>query len=190
MGKMLLLLGLLVFAFCSDALAQRNVSFYEEYIDFSLDSSSFCVNGIYSFVNVTDKEIHQQIMFPFAGKMAEIDSIRILNLNTGQALRFNRLESAVVFNLHLSAKDSVDVIVFYRQKRSTKNTYILSSTQSWGKPLETAVYALTVGSDIEIKSFSYEPDTVKVINNQKVYLWKKNDFMPVADFEIILNNKL
>lgn len=188
MGKTLLLLSVLVIAFCSEILAQRSVSFYEEYIDFKLDSRSFCVNGIYSFVNVTDKEIHQQIMFPFAGKTADIDSIRILNLNTGQALRFNRLESAVVFNINLSACDSVDVNLFYRQKRTTNNTYILSSTQSWGKPLETAVYALTVGSDIEIKSFSYEPDTVKLINNQKVYLWKKNDFMPVTDFEIILNN--
>lgn len=190
MRKTLLLIAVFVFASCQEMQAQRNMSFYEEHIDFSLDSSSFCVNGIYSFVNVTDKEIHQQIMFPFGVKTAEIDSIRIFNLNTSQSLVLNRLESAVVFSLHLPARDSVDVNVFYRQKRSTKNTYILSSTQSWGKPLETAVYALTVGSDIEIKSFSYEPDTVKLNNNQKVYLWKKNDFMPVADFEINLNNKL
>ncbi|MDD4199399.1 MAG: hypothetical protein PHZ12_08355, partial [Paludibacter sp.] len=46
--------------------AQNQVSFYEEYIDFTLDSNYFCINGIYSFCNVSDRAVNQNIIFPFA----------------------------------------------------------------------------------------------------------------------------
>jgi hypothetical protein len=86
----------------------------------------------------------------------------------------------------LPAKDSVDIHIYYRQKSATSNKYILTSTQSWSKPLEKAIYTLTVDDDIKIKHFSYNPDDVQMINKRKVYFWKKQDFMPETDFEVVL----
>jgi len=167
--------------------AQGNVLFFEEHIDFSIDSNYFCINGIYSFQNRNNQDINQQIIFPFAEEATEIDSIRIINLYSGKKIDFNRKDNHIHFTVYLPVNDTVDVNIFYRQKTSAKNKYIITSTQSWGKPLETAVYTLTAEKNIKIKSFSYLPDSVKEFDDRKLYIWEKHDFMPKNDFEIILD---
>ena len=167
--------------------AQNHVSFFEEHIDFTLDAGYFVINGIYSFHNDAEKDISQQIVFPFADKTATIDSIRIVNLSTGGKIRFDRLENSVLFHFTLPSKDTVDVNIFYRQKISTLNKYIITSTQSWGKPLEKAVYTLTTDRNLKIKSFSYTPDSTGMAANKRLYFWKKQHFMPKMDFEITID---
>jgi hypothetical protein len=164
--------------------AQNHVSFFEEHIDFAFDTEYFIINGIYSFHNDTETDVNQQITFPFADKTATIDSIRIINLSTGRIIRFNRLENSVLFNFRISPRDTVDVNIFYRQKISTVNKYIITSTQTWGKPLEKAVYTLTSDKKLKIKSFSYTPDSIGEMNDKRLYFWKKKQFMPKFDFEI------
>lgn len=166
---------------------QNLVSFFEEHIDFVLDTNYFIINGIYSFHNESNREINQQILFPFADYTTTIDSIRIINLNTNRKVQFNRLEKSVQFSFSLLPNDTVDVNIFYRQKKSDVNKYIITSTQSWGKPLKTAVYTLTTDKKLMIKSLTYQPDTVKNINDKKLYSWYKTEFMPRKDFEIRLN---
>jgi hypothetical protein len=87
----------------------------------------------------------------------------------------------------LLPKDTVDVNIFYRQKISTVNKYIITSTQSWGKPLETAVYTLTTDKNLKIKSFTYVPDSIRDTVNKRLYIWKKQHFMPKIDFEITID---
>jgi len=186
--KKTIVYSLFLFTFLSSQIKGQNlVSFFEEHIDFTLDSDYFVINGIYSFHNKSDREINQQILFPFANKTTTIDSIRIINLNTKRKVQFNRLEKSVQFSFSLPANDTVDVNIFYRQKKSDLNKYIITSTQSWGKSLKTAVYTLTTEQELKIKSLSYQPDTVKNINDKKLYLWYKTEFMPQKDFEIVLN---
>lgn len=166
--------------------AQQHVSFFEEHIDFTLDSGYFVINGIYSFHNTTDRPVNQQIRFPFADKTSGIDSIRILNLNEGTNISFKKAQNSVQFNLILSPGDTVDVNIYYRQKMATVNKYIITSTQFWGKPLDKAVYTLTANRNMKIKSFSYAPDSVEKTNNKQLYCWRKDYFMPVTDFEIVI----
>jgi len=166
--------------------AQGNVLFFEEHIDFSLDSNYFSINGIYSFQNKNNRNITQHIAFPFAEKSTKIDTVRIIDLYSGRKIDFNRKDSFIFFAVYLPVNDTVDVNIFYRQKTAVKNKYIITSTQSWGKPLKTAIYTLTVEKNIKIKSFSYLPDTVKELDNKTVYFWEKHDFQPEHDFEIIL----
>ncbi|MCL2313408.1 MAG: hypothetical protein FWC41_13210 [Firmicutes bacterium] len=167
--------------------AQKNILFFEEHIDFSLDSNYFCVNGIYSFQNKSDQEKNQQIMFPFADKSTGIDSIRIINLYSGRKIDFNRKGNFIYFAVYLPINDTVDVNIFYRQKTSENNKYVLTSTKSWGEPLKTAIYTLSIERYIKIKSLSYLPDSIKEFDNRIVYIWEKHDFMPEYDFEIILD---
>jgi hypothetical protein len=169
------------------AQAQGNVLFFEEYIDFSIDSNYFSINGIYSFQNTNVRAVNQQIMFPFAEDASKIDSIRIINLYSGKNIDFIRRGNFIHFTVYLPVNDTVDVNIFYRQKTAAENKYIIRSTQSWGKPLQTAVYTLTAEKNIKIKSFSYSPDTVKESDDKILYTWKKYDFMPEYDFEIILD---
>ena len=166
--------------------AQEGVLFFEEHIDFSIDSNYFCINGIYSFQNKNNRDINQQIIFPFADELTKIDSIRIVNLNLDKKIDFSRKDNSVRFAVFLPANDTVDINIFYRQKTSAKNKYIITSTQFWEKPLEKAVYTLTAEQNIKIKSFSYLPDSIEEFNDRKLYIWEKYNFMPKEDFEIIL----
>lgn len=168
-------------------LAQNQVSFFEEHIDFGLDSNYFVINGIYSFHNNANREVAQQIIFPFADKTSTIDSIRITNLSTGRAVKFERLDQSLSFGFMLPANDTVDLNIFYRQKILAVNKYIITSTQLWGKPLETAVYTLTTEKNLKINSFSYVPDSIREINGRKLYSWEKHQFMPKLDFEITID---
>ena len=177
----------ILFGATSNLKAQSGVLFLEEYIDFSLDSNYFSINGIYSFQNKNNRAVNQQIMFPFADKSTEIDSIRVVNLYSGEKIDFIRKDSFIYFAVYLPVNDTVDVNIFYRQKTSTKNKYILSSTQFWGNPLKTAIYTLTAEKNLKIKSFSYSPDSVKELENSTLYTWKKHDFMPKDDFEVMLD---
>lgn len=188
MKRYVLYLALLLLASTSLRLHAKNqVSFFEEHIDFSLDMSYFIINGIYSFHNETENDVNQQIVFPFADKTVIIDSIRIINLTTGRNIQFKKMENSVLFNFTLSPKDTVDVNIFYRQKISITNKYIITSTQSWGKPLEKAVYTLTTEKNLRIKSFSYLPDSVIDVNDKKLYTWEKHNFLPKYEFEITID---
>ncbi len=164
--------------------AQNKVSFFEEHIDFSLDSTYFTINGIFSFSGKTNKDEVQQIIFPFACETIGIDSIRIMNLNSLKNVEFQRLKNSVYFKIVIPAKDTVDINIFYRQKTAVINKYIITSTKSWGEPLHKAVYSLTTGKNLEIKSFTYQPDSMKTINDKKVFFWEKLNFLPEKDFEI------
>lgn len=166
--------------------AQTKILFFEEHIDFSLDSNYFCINGIYSFLNKNNSDINQQIIFPFAEEVAEIDSIRVVNLYLDRKIDFIRKDNFIGFPIYIPANDTIDVNIFYRQKTSAKNKYIITSTQYWRKPLETAVYTLSVDKNVKIKSFSYLPDSVNEFDNNKLYIWEKHNFMPKNDFEITL----
>jgi len=176
----------ILFGAISNLKAQSGVLFLEEYIDFSLDSNYFSINGIYSFQNKNNRAVNQQIMFPFADKSTEIDSIRVVNLYSGEKIDFIRKDSFIYFAIYLPVNDTVDVNIFYRQKTSAKNKYIITSTQSWGEPLKTAIYTLTAEKNLKIKSFSYSPDAVKELENSTLYTWKKHNFMPKEDFEVML----
>ena len=187
MGKFLFWTCLFFFSSNLHIRAQNQVSFYEEYIDFTLDSNCFCINGIYSFCNASDKAVNQSIIFPFACRTAEIDSVSIVNMNTREPIFYRKSDCSVNFSFMLPAKDSVDIHIYYRQRSATNNKYILTSTQSWGKPLEKAIYTLTVDDDLKVKYLSYTPDDVQKTKNCIVYSWRKKRFMPEVDFEVVLD---
>lgn len=165
-------------------IAQKPVSFFEEHIDFKLDSNFFSINGIYSFYNNSNDKVTQQIIFPFAVKIKSIDSIKIIDLNRGKLIPYSLMVDAVSFSLTILPNDTLDLNIFYRQKTSGKNTYILTTTQAWGNPLNKAFYTLNVPREMTINSFSYTPDSVKVVEKNSLYKWEKYNFLPKIDFDI------
>lgn len=186
MGNGRLIFGLIFFFWPLALLAQSPISFFEEHIDFKLDNSYFNINGIYSFSNSSKERITRQIIFPFACTINKIDSVKILDLNTLQMLPYKKMSNAVAFEISIPPKDTLDIHIFYRQKAGRKNTYILTSTQTWGKPLDYAYYTFCASKETVIDSFSYSPDAVKVVGNDKCYHWEKHDFLPTRNFEVFI----
>jgi hypothetical protein len=166
--------------------AQHPVSFPSEYIDFTIDSQFFSINGIYTFRNNTGQTIHHDILYPFATDISNVDSISIIDLNRMNILPFLKRNQDIIFNIMVAPFDSTEINIFFRQKTEVKNTYILMSTKTWEKPLEKAVYTLTISNVLKIKSFSIEPDSVRTDSVNSTYFWEKINFNPQTDFEIIL----
>ncbi|MDP4276285.1 MAG: hypothetical protein Q8914_01495 [Bacteroidota bacterium] len=186
-NKRLVCLWLLFFSVTLCLPAQTKVAFFEEHIDFKLDREHFSVNGIYSFRNRTKELVVQRISFPFASEAGTVDSIRVLDLNCLKAVPFMKSGNAIYFELNVQPEDTLAVQIAYRQKALAKNTYILTSTRAWGSPLDRAFYTLTTPDGIPVRSFSYQPDSVRQTAGQLVYFWKKTQFLPAQDFEVVVD---
>jgi len=172
---------LLIFCNLFGIYAQREMSFVEEYIDFEVNSEKFVVNGIYLFLNNTDREMVQQITFPFGVSTDSITINRVWDLTNGQSIAYKVLEESIIFFIKLNPRDSFGLNIEYAQPVKKENRYILRSTQAWGEALKVANYSLSVKS-FNVERFSYAPDSVK----DDIYYWRKTDFFPEKDFIITL----
>lgn len=188
MNKQILFISIFFFGLLNPINAQTKVDFIEEYIDFEINETHFSINGIYSFDNQNKKAVTQQIYFPFAEKIANIDSIYIINLNTMEYIPFTKQEKGIYFDFLLLPEEIVDLNISYRQVVAKKNTYIVTTTGFWGKPLNKATYSLATPLNIVIDSCSYTPNDKKIEENKIYYLWEMNNFMPVLDFEFTIND--
>ncbi len=173
-----LLLVLLVFPLC--LISQEKFEFINEKIDFSLSASLFSINGIYVFVNNAEKNVHQTIFFPFSENSESLNINRIYNLTYNENLTFKQVTNGLIFKMFMFPKDTVSINISYNQNTKRENTYILESTQTWGKPLHNADYSLSADNSVRIDSISLKPDTL--INN--VYYWHKQNFYPNENFRV------
>lgn len=159
-------------------LAQQNLEFIGEGIDFAINSERFMINGIYYFANNSEQEIKQTILFPFAKNTDSIVTKRVYNLTYSEKLSYQELENAIAFKILALPKDTVKINIAYSQNAVKENIYILESTQTWGKALQKADYSLTFDSSVQIDSLSLQSDSL--VDN--VYYWKKQDFYPNENF--------
>jgi hypothetical protein len=166
--------------------AQEKISFFEEHIDFELDSIYFSINGIYSFYNPMNKGVNQRIIFPFGVEIDQIDSISIINLNDLNQIQFQSLKKSIVFNINILPNDTIDVNIFYNQRFAERNTYIISSTRSWKQPLKKAIYTLTTSLPVNEKEFPYPFLSKEIINDKTLYRWEETNFVPDREFEIVV----
>ena len=173
----------LLITLCSFSFGQR-ASFFKEDITFRLDSNHLNVEGYYWFCNTSHTSIATEIFYPFPYTFGEIiDSIRIYNISMGQKHPY-KLEgrNGISFYLYIAAHDTALFQIGYRQKLTKDSAvYILNTTQAWGKPLIHAEYKLLVPESFVIKHFSYPPNKSYEIQNEKIYYWEMNDFMPTRD---------
>jgi hypothetical protein len=169
-----------LFLFPVHLLAQNNIQFNGERIDFKINKDRFFINGIYYFSNNSEKEIKQTILFPFSQSADSLVVKRVYNLTYNENISFQNLNDAIAFKLLVLPKDSVKINIAYSQSTDKKNIYILESTQTWGKALERANYSLTTDSNVQIDSLSLKPDSL--VND--IYYWEKHDFYPNENFQI------
>jgi hypothetical protein len=170
--------------FCG--IAQKKVSFIREYIDFALDTNYFSINGIYSFTNNSDSIWRPDIYYPFAVAVHSIDSIRVIDINGHTDIKYNKAKQGIFLQLTVNPCDTVDINIFYRQRARRVNTYILTTTKYWKKPLEIANYSLTVACPLKEITFSFPPDSCKNFSCSSVYYWNKIQFLPETDFSVTM----
>jgi hypothetical protein len=166
--------------------SQPEFSFVREDITFRIDDSYFCVNGFYWFTNQSDRNVEKLIYFPFGAvsDSERIDSIGIVNVSTRTKQKPTHSdEHGLSFTATIPAGDTALYNIRYRQQIAGDSVrYILMSTQTWKRPLESAEYKLVINiTQVRMMGFSLQPDTLYTIGGEQVYYWKRRDFMPTSD---------
>lgn len=161
----------------------QSLEFYREDLDFEIKDRYIIVEGVYYFSNVSNKEIHQALIYPFPvndSLYGEVDTIAVVDIGGDMKDHIIRKsKNAVLFSINLAAYETIKFRIYYKQKLLKKQAeYILTTTAYWHQPLEQANYILTVPDKIKITSFSYQPDSSMIGENKKFYYWNKKNFMP------------
>jgi hypothetical protein len=156
------------------------VNFTSERIDVHVYCDEIVVEGYYFYKNPFPFPVIQGFSIPFPvdqdhPKPIEVKVERLTPIK--EAISIRHIFGSTGFDVYFSGLEEVEVRVSYRQKAGGENaTYILTTTQPWGKPLESGVYTL------------YPHGTVIVSSNYLLDLpgkapgFHKTGFMPDKDW--------
>lgn len=163
----------------------QQVEFFGESLRFILKNDYVKVQGIYFFRNTGEKEVNQAIYYPIPtpNNLRDVDEIEVVQLGKKELVPHVQLDKGIRFGIKIDPGKEAGYRIEYRQKHDGKRfSYILTSTQAWGKSLEFAYFDMEIALDKTIKFFSYPPDTVQYRDNSAQYSWIKRDFIPKEDF--------
>jgi hypothetical protein len=191
------LFSIAIFSIVSPCFGQANsakqspVDFFKEEITLRVDDSISAISGTYYFRNNTENAGHFPVAFPFY-----VDSLSLYPNSMNAYCVYNRdtvsidirlrpKNNMAILNIPLKPNDGTRWFLDYTQKiLSPKAVYIITSTASWGKPLEDATYRFIVPSKYRNVSVWPDADTVITHQNYLEYLTHKTNFMPWRDMEI------
>lgn len=180
-------ISFIICLFAATNVFSQGITFYREDINFTIDRNYFYVDGYYWFANNSDKNVEGTIYFPVGNKNDRVvfDSVQVFVMPQSVSKSImHKTSLGFYFRVNVNVGDTVTYNIKYRQKLSGDSVkYILLSTKTWNKPLVYAVYKLIVKQNIAIKKFSYTPDKVYSINNEKIFYWEQKNFMPERDME-------
>ncbi|MBN2365234.1 MAG: hypothetical protein EH225_04315 [Calditrichaeota bacterium] len=163
----------------------QEMAFFQEDITFRIDNEYFQVDGFYWFSNKSGKRLEKSIYFPFGNSphSKAIDSINVLNISKNTTADIINLSGrGFSFLLEVAPGDTEVYRIRYREELTCDSArYILTSTRRWNKPLEQAEYKLIVSGGVEITGFSIEADRIYGIDGERIYYWKRKEFMPEND---------
>jgi hypothetical protein len=165
--------------------SQSYLSFDEEDITFEIRDSTFIVEGLYYFNSGTPKQYPILYPFPTDSIFGTPSDVTVTYINTGKSIPFTMKKnaSAIVFSASIQGK--TPIMISYRQRlKANKARYILLTTHYWDNPLKQVNYKLITQPDFTVKRFWERPDKEIELDNKKMYLWQKVNFMPAHDFEI------
>ncbi len=164
----------------------QSLQFYREDISFTINNGYFYVDGIYNFCNNSDAEINKTLFYPFPQGISfgDVDSVFAMDVKNDNISVLSKYgETGAYFYINIEPYGVRSYRVGYRQRiKENKAEYILMTTRNWGSPFDNAYYKLTIPTNYIIESLSYEPDSVILNNEYKVYFWTKKDFMPDKNF--------
>lgn len=155
--------------------------FLSERIDVHVYPEEIRVNGYYIYKNPFPFPVVQGFTIPFPVDQdhpapGEVRVERLMPVK--EAVPIRRAFGNTGFETYFSAYEEAEIAVSYRQKAGgMQATYILKTTQPWGRPLERGVYTLfTHGT--AIVSSNYPLDL-----SGKAPGFQKTGFMPDKDWQ-------
>jgi|WetSurMetagenome_2_1015567.scaffolds.fasta_scaffold00186_3 hypothetical protein len=183
---------LLPLALCS-VLSAGDLDFVKENIFVSIHlPDTMWVRGEYFFAAKNGERLETPVRYPFPVD-STLTAPTAIRVSTGSgAIACDTVPgmSSILFTVSIPPRDTVKATVSYRQRmRAGRGRYILTTTQTWGKPLVNSNYYLTAPSKARVSFLSYESDSVYAKKDSLVYFFKKKVFMPDRDLEFYYEKK-
>ncbi len=188
---MIPLCGLL---FVTPTLAQ-GLQFAREDLGFKLtsledgapDASLLTLDGIYTFRGDFSRErLRVHYPFPLDSCSGAWSNLRFTALPSGEELPWEDVhEGLVSFLLPQSLEPEQMVAVHYDQEMYHGCArYILTSTRTWGRPLEEARFVLQADAAFVVDSLGQPPVNCQSSESGTTCSWSFTDFLPEQDLLI------
>lgn len=163
------------------------LSFQREKIYIAIEKDRIEVRGHYFFHNETGRAIRTRLVYPFPvdSTMLFPDRISVFICagdGTREEIPSTRAGDIITFMIESLPDKVLEVLVVYSQRvLHHEARYILTTTKTWGKPLESAEFFVEVPRDLEILSFSYGAFEPWESNGKTIYHMLQENFLPERD---------
>jgi len=162
------------------------LTFEAEELDFYLENDLWEMDGLFHFANYDSLSTHKLIFFPVPSDslclLPKIKAIAIQDSNGAEVTMLNQAKNGFTFLLSLPALSFCSLHLDYTQTlKSNYAKYIITTTNSWGRPLPYAKYTLHPGINVQISSLPFPVQKQEGRN----YIWEFYDFAPEKEFEVI-----
>lgn len=163
-------------------LLSYNVEFTKEEIYIEIDTNISKTKGIYYFSNRSYKKKIVPIRYPFASESYTLNFITI----NQKEINYSKKKDAIFFEIEFDPFESKILEIEYLEPFEQKYTYILTTTQSWSKPIQKATFNLHIKFDYDTLESNYDFNETE----SSIYKYEVKKFMPNENLEIILKNNI
>ncbi len=162
--------------------------FTDERIVMTVTDRNCDINGWYKFRNVSPFPRSTRFFYPFPLHDADYpDLIEAFWLQGGakKPLEFKKLSDGISYRLKVPGSGETQFVIHYRQKLHAKRAvYIVTTTQSWRRPLDSAIFEIHHPAHWENVRYTY-PGKVMKSDGQSVFrLIEWHHYMPRKEIEM------
>ena len=168
---------------------EPRVEFTSENVSIDLHPDNAQVRGTYTFSNPGNKEKIVKINYPFViNEQIGIPTSIVVQTEDGQTIDYNVQDNAVKFELSVPPQSSRNLSISFTQPCYDGGfTYILTTTQSWGKPLVSAVFTVNVDNTVSEFQSNYTLEQVDKTDTFTSYSYQTENFNPDQDMQFSWN---
>ncbi len=162
------------------------LTFEAEELNFYLENDLWEMDGLFHFANYDSLSAKELIFFPVPSDSfclpPKIKALSVQDDKEGAVTLLNQDKNGFTFLLSLPALSFCSLHLDYTQTlKSNYAKYIITTTNSWGRPLPYAKYTLHPGINVQIRSLPFPVQKQEGRN----YIWEFYDFAPEKEFEVI-----
>jgi len=170
---------LLLMLFSASSLLSQPVRFPRETLRFSLHDRAFDFSGLYFFDNPGAEEIRRAVFYPFVRSGSFPDSVEIVEISEGKDIPCRMGKSGVTFGIDIPPYTTQSYrISFHQGARGRSLEYILTTTASWGRPLDRMTVEIEVPALLKLRRILPEPQHAVEKRGETTYTIEHLHFMP------------
>jgi len=177
-----LLLSLLLTITC---LGLAALSFEAEELSFKLAKGYWEMDGLFHFASYADEAVSVPIFFPIPADslclQPKLLALEVVEDSLASCRLTQQTKSGLYFVVNMPPQHFCTVRIAYSQELLGKHaSYIITTANAWGRPLNFASYKLMVDNGITVNKLPFPAQTQTV----EGYYWEFYDFSPKGEFEI------